>query len=128
MARIRIKRKAYKRKGYVRDVKSGTGVRKRRIKPTKVRATSYMAKDTGKPGRTPKAKRWYKPTRKLGWDKDMPQEKRLRVAVTSRPKDWSLSKRNLSAFRALNALANVTTDKETEQRARKDAAVLRRRL
>jgi len=124
MTRIRIK--GYKRKGYIKDVKPGPGVKKGRISATTVRG--HLRVDKGKPGRTPKAQRWFKPTRRLGWDKDMPQEKRLRVAIASRPGSWDMHRKNLSAFRALNALANVTTDRETETKARQDARVLRRRL
>lgn len=125
MAR-KIRIKGYRRKGFVKDVKPGPGVRRKRIKATGVRG--HMRKDLGKPGRTPKSERWFKPKRGLGWEKDMPQEKRIRVAIASRPSNWSQKKRVLSASRALQALANITTDKETERLAEKDALVLRRRL
>lgn len=39
----------------------------------------------------------------------------------SRPKNWTLRNRYLSAGRALRALANVTKDKETRYKASKDA-------
>ena len=42
-------------------------------------------------------------------------------ALASRPKNWTLKKRKLSAGRALIALANVTKDKKTKQLAKKDA-------
>jgi len=54
----------------------------------------------------------------LGWRKDMPQWKRIQVAVRNRRGNM------LSAARALNALANVTTDHETKLRARADASYL----
>lgn len=67
-------------------------------------------------------KRWYQEategSRPLGWRKDMSREKRLRVALRNRRGDV------LATARALNALANVTTDTETRLRARADAAYL----
>ena len=67
-------------------------------------------------------KMWYQEategSRPLGWRKDMPQWKRINTAVRNRRGNL------LSAARALNALANVTTDYETKQRARADASYL----
>lgn len=54
----------------------------------------------------------------LGWRKDMPQWKRINIAVRNRRGNL------LAAARALNALANVTTDHETKLRARADASYL----
>lgn len=124
MAKIKIK--GYRRSGFYKDVKPGPGVKMGRIAPTRVRG--HMRKDTGKPGRTPEGKMWFEPGRKINWSKEEPQKIRLSRAIASRPKSLSSHDRNLSAFRALNALANVTTDRETETLARKDARALRRRL
>lgn len=77
--------------------------------------------DKGKPGRTPKSKRWAKFSHKSGWKKDMPKEERLRVVVASEPKTMTLHNRRLKAARGLNQLANVTTDRETREKARSDA-------
>lgn len=72
-------------------------------------------------------KKWYvkavreKPPYNLGWKKTQSTGVRRRAALSSRPKNWGLDKRRLSAARALNALANVTTDKRTEELARRDA-------
>lgn len=72
-------------------------------------------------------KKWFtkavmeKPPYRLGWRKDLPTEKRRARAVASRPKNWSLRKRYLSAGRALVALANVTKDKATKRLAKLDA-------
>lgn len=50
-----------------------------------------------------------------------PAKKRRADAVDSRPKNWSRNKKYLSAARALQALANVTTDPETKRVAKEDA-------
>lgn len=67
-------------------------------------------------------KRWYQEategSRPLGWRKDMSREKRIRVALRNRRGDV------LATARALNALANVTTDIETKRKARADASYL----
>ena len=62
-----------------------------------------------------------KPPYKLGWKKTQSTKARRRNALASRPKNWSLKKRYLSAARALQALANVTKDKRTKQLALIDA-------
>jgi hypothetical protein len=54
----------------------------------------------------------------LGWRKDMGQRQRIAVAVKNRRGD------TLAAARALNALANVTTDTDTKRKARADASYL----
>ena len=123
MRKLRIK--GYKRKSFVKDVKPGLGVKRKRIKATNVRG--HLRPDKGKPGRTPKSERWFKPKRSLNWTKNEPQRVRLRKAIASRPQK-SMDAKELSALRALNALANVTTDKKTERLAREDVRALRRRL
>jgi hypothetical protein len=89
---------------------------------------SHFTKDKGKPGKTPEKDKWYEPGRETGWDKDEPQEKRIRMVISSENKNLSPHNRNLRAFRQMNSLANVTTDSETEKKARSDAEVFRRRL
>lgn len=75
-------------------------------------------------------KKWFKKaiyTRapyKLGWKKVDEQRTRIRKALASRPKTWSLAKKRLSAARALQALSNVSKDKETVIKARLDAKKL----
>jgi hypothetical protein len=74
------------------------------------------------------AKKWFKPaveaglTSNLGgWSKDMPQDERLeRAYLSRRPKSLSEDKKLLSVQRALQALANVTRDRETRAAARSD--------
>jgi len=104
MTRLLIKRKSYTR----RD-------------GTRVKATTYYARDRGEPGRTPKARRWYEPTVETGWRKDLPQRTRIARMVRAHGGDL------LASARALQALANVTTDRETKQKAQADAKLLFRK-
>ncbi len=106
--KLRVSRKAYTRKSYVR--KDGT-----RVKATKVPSSSFSVKDKGKKGRTPKGERWYHPKVETGWEKDMPVEARRRRVLRAHKGD------TLSSARGMQALANVTTDRETKSRARADA-------
>jgi hypothetical protein len=68
------------------------------------------------------SERWYQEatadSKPLGWRKTMPQRDRIRVALRARRGDV------LATARALNALANVTTDIETKRKARADASYL----
>lgn len=56
-----------------------------------------------------------------GWSKKKSASARRRLALSSRPKNWSLKRRRLSAGRALIAISNVTKDKPTKKTARADA-------
>lgn len=107
MGKLRIRRKSYVRKPYRR--KSGI-----RVKGSRVKSARFTIKDRGAPGRTPRAKRWYSPKGTLrGWSEDMSEgERRKRAAI---------GRSDLSSARALQSLANVTTDKGTERKARADA-------
>jgi len=62
--------------------------------------------------------RWFHPGEALGWKKDQPQKRRINIVVRSRGGDY------LAAGRALQALANVTEDRETKEKAGKDAKIL----
>ncbi len=62
-----------------------------------------------------KRERWFKPGVEMGWKKDMPVKARRNKALKAHKGD------NLATARALQSLANVTTDKETKRQARKDA-------
>lgn len=62
-----------------------------------------------------KVVRWYQAGASLGWSKSDTQSKRRRAALASRKGNL------LSAARALQALANVTRDSQTRQRAHADA-------
>jgi len=96
--KLRVHRKGYK-------TKRGT-----RVKPA-----NFMVKDRGKKGRTPKGKQWYNPQVHMGWSKEDDAETRRRVALNAHDGDV------LSTARALDALAKVTTDRETKRLARADA-------
>ena len=61
-----------------------------------------------------------------GWHKNQPPETRRRHALESRPKNWPLARRRLSAARALQALANVTKDTATKRAAEADEQYFRK--
>lgn len=94
---LTVKRKGYWRKG-------------KWIEPT-----TFQIKDKGAPGRTPKKERWFAPSVTMNWTKDMPVRERRENALIAHGNNY------LSTARALQALANVTTDKDTKFEARKDA-------
>ena len=77
-------------------------------------------------------KKWFqeavldKPPYKLGWKKSQSKRVRRQTALASRPKNWTLDHKRLSASRALQALANVTKDKKTKRLARMDAEYFRK--
>ena len=62
-----------------------------------------------------KVEKWFKPGEPLGWEKDMPQTKRRRIALKSRKGDL------LATARALQSISNVTKDSETARKAQSDA-------
>ncbi|MDE2236129.1 MAG: hypothetical protein KGK44_11385 [Gammaproteobacteria bacterium] len=82
---------------------------------TRVRAATYQTLDKGKPGRTPKSARFFSPGVKMGWRKDQAAAIRRREALKAH-------KGNLTATgRALQEIANVTTDARTAKLAKADA-------
>ncbi len=73
-------------------------------------------------------KDWYKkaimekpPYNLGGWSKKDSAMTRRRKALNSRPKNWTLNHKRLSAGRALIALSNVTRDQATKRLAKQDA-------
>jgi hypothetical protein len=74
-----------------------------------------MAEDRGEPGKTPPSEQWYNPQVKMGWHKNMPIQERRKHALKAHNGD------ELATARALQALANVTTDVETSRAAQEDA-------
>jgi hypothetical protein len=56
-----------------------------------------------------------------GWSKNKKSVTRRKLALASRPKNWTQEHRLRSAGQALQALANVTQDKETKKAASADA-------
>lgn len=114
MAELTIHRKAYTRKAYTR--KDGT-----KVKATHVPASVFKASDRGKKGRTPKAQRWAEFNAVTGWKKTQDSATRHRKMLSATSKNMTLHNRYVQAGRRLNQLANVTTDKPTEEKARADA-------
>ena len=108
MGKIRIRAKTYKRGSWVDRFGH-------RHKGATVHRKGYLTKDRGKPGRTPKSKRWYNPQEPLNWHKDMPTKERREAALESRKGDA------LSTARGLLSLSNVSTDVQTKRLARADA-------
>jgi len=97
-AKIKITRKSYVREN-----------------GTVAKATSYYTEDKGKPGKTPITDRWYQHNVEMQWHKDLPAEIRRANALKAHKGDV------LATARALQALANVTTDSETSKIANIDA-------
>ena len=114
MGKIKIKRKAYDRKAYTR--KDGTKVR-----ASHVPGSNFKVRDRGKPGRTPRSEQFYNPQVKMGWKKNQPARTRRAKALRSHGGD------TLATARALQALANVTTDRKTRELASADARYFFRR-
>ncbi len=56
-----------------------------------------------------------------GWKFSQKPSTRRLHALNSRPKNWTMKHRYLSAGRALQALANVTKDSKTRINAKSDA-------
>ena len=89
-----------------------------KIKVTQVRdgkKVIFLTKDKGKPGKTPKSKQWYEPGVETGWEKEMPMAERRRLVLRAHKGD------ELASARSMQALSNVTTDRETKRAARADA-------
>ena len=82
---------------------------------TRVKKHTYRIKDLGKPGKTPLSERFYHPKVHMGWRKDQPPGLRREEALQSHKGD------TLATARALQALANVTTDARTKLLAKSDA-------
>ncbi len=98
MAQIKVTRKRYVRKD-----------------GTVVKGTTYHTKDKGKPGKTPESEKFYHPKVQMHWHKDQSAEVRRANALKAR------NGNELATARALQALANVTTDAETAKLAKADA-------
>ncbi len=98
MAKIKVTRKSYVRKD-----------------GTVVKGTTYYTKDRGKSGKTPESEKWYQHSVEMNWHKDEQAEVRRTNALKAHKGD------ELATARALQALANVTTDPETAKLAKTDA-------
>lgn len=89
-----------------------------KIRVTQIRngkRVTFLTEDKGKPGRTPKHKRWYRPGVETGWQKDQPESERRTKVLTAHKGD------ELASARSMQALANITTDRATRLKAREDA-------
>ena len=73
-------------------------------------------------------KKWFKPKEHTGWNKDMSSAKRRALLLKFTDKSKSMKQRYLTAFKKINALANVTRDRKTKTEARKDAEYFRKKL
>jgi uncharacterized protein YkwD len=98
VAQIKVTRKSYVRKD-----------------GTVVKGTTYYTKDKGKPGKTPESEKFYHPKVEMHWHKDQSAEMRRENALKAH------NGNELATARALQALANVTTDAETAKMAKADA-------
>lgn len=76
---------------------------------------TFLTKDKGEPGKTPKEDRWYEPGVHTGWSKGMARTERRRKVLSAH------NGNTLSSARAMQSLANVTTDAPTRREAMADA-------
>jgi len=89
-----------------------------KIRVTQVRKgkkITFLTEDKGKPGKTPEEEQWFEPGVETGWEKGMPRERRRRLVLEAHKGD------ELASAKAMQALANVSTDRETKREARADA-------
>jgi hypothetical protein len=98
MAKIKVTRKSYLHKD-----------------GTKIKGSTYYTKDKGRPGKTPESEKFYHPKVEMHWHKDQSAEVRRAHALAAHRGN------KLSTARALQALANVTTDAKTGKLAKADA-------
>jgi len=114
MGRLRVRRKGYWRKAYTR--KDGVKVKRAWVPPT-----TYEIKDRGEKGRTPPSKQWARFETHTGWKKSQPATVRRRRVLAATDRRKSMANRYLEAGRMMLQLANVTTDRATEEKARADS-------
>jgi len=111
--KITVRRKAHKRKSYVKDVKRGKGVKLKRIPATTVKATTYKMVDLGAVG---KGKKLFTVRKgllsKYGYSTKLPATKR-RAALLKADRVYGTPR----LFRMLNA--QVILRKRTQPEARK---------
>ena len=75
-----------------------------------------------------KKNKWFKPKQESGWHKDLSEKTRWNIIYRNTSDDFKGKyERNLLAEQQLNALANVTKDKETKRKAESDAEYFKRR-
>ncbi len=107
--------------GRDRKCKPGEILRKGYTTKRGVRVPPTCVLDVGAKGKTPARKRWFPAGVTLpGWSKDKPASARhaaLRKLVDGKP--------CVTVLRDVNAIANVTADRETERKLRADRKWLR---
>jgi len=108
MKKLTVKREGYHRRAYIR--KDGVRVKAAQIGPTTLRV-----EDRGKPGKTPKDEQWFDPQVETGWKKEQPQSIRRQKVLRAHKGN------ELASAQGMQALANVSTDRETASKARQDA-------
>jgi len=108
MPKLTVKREGYPRRAYIR--KDGV-----RVKAAQIGPTTFRIKDEGKAGKTPKEKQWFDPQVETGWKKEQPQSIRRHKVLRAHRGD------ELASARGMQALANVSPDRETASKARSDA-------
>jgi len=89
-----------------------------KIRVTQIRKgkrVTFLTPDKGKLGKTPKKDQWYEPGVETGWEKDMYKGERRFLVLKAHKGDV------LASARSMQALSNVTTDRETKRKARADA-------
>lgn len=99
------------RKVWIRkDVKPGRG---RKMKWVKI-------PDKGKKGLTPKSGQWSKFKHRLGWKKEQPEGVRRAMLIRASQRFGGGRVGRRRTLRAINQLANKTTNRETQVKARSD--------
>ncbi len=73
-------------------------------------------------------KKWFKPSKHTGWQKNLPASTRRARLLRSTSKGWKPSTRYRVAGRRALALSNVTQDNPTKVAARSDAKHFFRKL
>ena len=95
---------------------------------TYVRGTTYLMKDTGKPGRTPKSKRWFKVAEEGRliykgdeWHAEDSGKKRRRILRgLAKSRGWNV------LIKRLNAVRNVSTSRKLKKSAGADIKWMQR--
>lgn len=68
-----------------------------------------------------KKEKWFEGLKETGWHKTQSADTRRRNLMDTTDHRKDIHDRRVQAARRMNALANVTTDRETEAKARADA-------
>ena len=90
----------------------------------RVKSHTKVVRDRGAPGRTPESKQWFEPKEGAlrGWQASMPATERRRILRGIVRREGYAT-----AVRRLNALRNVSTNREADHAAKMDMEYLRRK-